>query len=363
MRFLKFILAFTLTVFPVFANAASLQQYQPGFRLIDGTQLNLMVNVVNGLTGNSGTPSKGYFSLNTAVSGPTPAANTIIQAVGANANIARVEIDAFGGVPVFTTRRADGTKAAPTAILSADEIGSFNYFGANSTTTYSTAAARLSAFATENWSGTANGAQVIISTTPNTTQTLTTAVTIDQDQSLTTTSASANALAVGRLGKTTPAFLVDASTATSITGIKVKSAATTGGVAISAIGEASNGNLTIDAQGTGTLTLNGTASGFIAASRHIVTGSTAPALSSCGTGSPTIVGSDTAGIVTLGTSATGCIITFASAYTSVPYCVVSWIATPLASQSYVTAAATITLTQTSASGNKVQYVCVGQAGG
>lgn len=90
---------------------------------------------------------------------------------------------------------------------------------------------------------------------------------------------------------------------------------------------------------------------------------TAPALTSCGTGSPAITGTDTAGIVTLGTSATGCIITFNVAYTGTPYCVVSWIATPLASQSYVTASSTITLTQTSTSGNKIQYICLGTAGG
>lgn len=90
---------------------------------------------------------------------------------------------------------------------------------------------------------------------------------------------------------------------------------------------------------------------------------TAPALTSCGT-SPAIVGTDTAGIVTMGTGTpTGCVITFNVAYTATPYCVVSWIATPLASQSYVTSASAITLTQTATSSNKVQYVCVGQAGG
>lgn len=97
---------------------------------------------------------------------------------------------------------------------------------------------------------------------------------------------------------------------------------------------------------------------------HIATQqTTAPALTSCGTGSPAITGTDTAGIVTMGTSATGCVLTFNVAYTSAPYCVVSWIATPLASQSYVTAAATITLTQTSTSGNKAQYICLAQSGG
>lgn len=97
---------------------------------------------------------------------------------------------------------------------------------------------------------------------------------------------------------------------------------------------------------------------------HIATAQlTAPALTSCGTGSPAITGTDEAGIVTLGTSATGCVITFNVAYTGTPFCVVSWIATPLASQSYVTAASTITLTQTSASGNKVQYICRAPSGG
>jgi hypothetical protein len=97
---------------------------------------------------------------------------------------------------------------------------------------------------------------------------------------------------------------------------------------------------------------------------HVATAqTTAPALTSCGTGSPTITGTDTAGIVTMGTSATGCIITFNVAYTAAPYCVVSWIATPLASQSYATSNTAITLTQTSASGDKIQYVCLAQAGG
>lgn len=112
---------------------------------------------------------------------------------------------------------------------------------------------------------------------------------------------------------------------------------------------------------TGALNQLGSASGVPS---HLSTAqTTAPALTSCGTGSPAITGTDTAGIVTMGTSATGCVITFNVAYTGTPYCVVSWIATPLASQSYVTANTAITTTQTSTSGNKLQYVCVGTAGG
>lgn len=85
---------------------------------------------------------------------------------------------------------------------------------------------------------------------------------------------------------------------------------------------------------------------------------TAPALTSCGT-TPAIVGTDLAGTVTMGTSATGCIITFNAAKSAAPHCVVTWIATPLASQSYTTSTTAITLTQTSASNNVAKYICIG----
>jgi hypothetical protein len=90
---------------------------------------------------------------------------------------------------------------------------------------------------------------------------------------------------------------------------------------------------------------------------------TAPALTSCGT-SPAIVGTDVAGTVTMGTGTpTGCVITFNVAYIAAPHCIVQWIATPLASQSYVTSTTAITLTQTATSSNVVKYMCVAQPGG
>ena len=78
----------------------------------------------------------------------------------------------------------------------------------------------------------------------------------------TVTSNSATALTAGRLGATTPAFQVDASTATSITGVKVKSAASGNGVAVSAIGE-TNVAMTINANGSGTITIGGTSTGNV----------------------------------------------------------------------------------------------------
>lgn len=92
-------------------------------------------------------------------------------------------------------------------------------------------------------------------------------------------------------------------------------------------------------------------------------GTTAPALTSCGT-TPAIVGTDVAGTVTMGTGTpTGCVITFATAYATAPHCIVAWVATPLASQSYATSATAITLTQTATSSNVVKYACFAQAGG
>lgn len=80
------------------------------------------------------------------------------------------------------------------------------------------------------------------------------------------TAQSTTALAVGRLGATTPALQVDSNTASSITGLKVTAAASGGGLALAAVGE-TNVNTTIDSAGSGTLILQGTGTGAITLSR------------------------------------------------------------------------------------------------
>lgn len=77
------------------------------------------------------------------------------------------------------------------------------------------------------------------------------------------TSASANALAVGRLGATTPAFQVDASTASQVAGLKVTGAATGGTVAIVAIDSGSNTNVTVNAKGSGTIGIGSVSTGRV----------------------------------------------------------------------------------------------------
>lgn len=76
----------------------------------------------------------------------------------------------------------------------------------------------------------------------------------------------AGAFKVG-LGLTNPAFQVDTSTASSATGIKIKSAAAAGGVAVSVITSGTNENLAVDAAGSGTITLGGTSTGAITLTR------------------------------------------------------------------------------------------------
>ncbi len=89
--------------------------------------------------------------------------------------------------------------------------------------------------------------------------------------------------------------------------------------------------------------------------------STAPALTSCG-GSPTIVGSDVAGTVTIGSAGTGCVITFNTAWnvTNPSYTIHCTVTTRTANATfaYAPAAAAITITGAVA-GEVLDYTCIG----
>lgn len=93
---------------------------------------------------------------------------------------------------------------------------------------------------------------------------------------------------------------------------------------------------------------------------HLSSAGLAPALSACGTGSPTITGTDMYGTVVTGTTATGCVITFAKAFVGAPTCVLSPASGVLASFSYTISTTAITVTQTSSSGNTITYMCNGR---
>lgn len=98
---------------------------------------------------------------------------------------------------------------------------------------------------------------------------------------LTITSASASALTVGRQGATNPAFQVDASTALQLTGLKVTAAGTGGGVAVAVVESGGTNNaLTINAMGSGSVTINNTATGAVILGRALVKNNTVVAYNS-----------------------------------------------------------------------------------
>lgn len=72
----------------------------------------------------------------------------------------------------------------------------------------------------------------------------------------TITATDANALTVGQNGATNPALQVDTSTASSVTGVAIKSAASGGVATITALGSAADVGLTITSKGAGALTFN-----------------------------------------------------------------------------------------------------------
>lgn len=85
----------------------------------------------------------------------------------------------------------------------------------------------------------------------------------------------------------------------------------------------------------------------------------APALTACITGgSPTLAGTDFAGLITAGTTAsTSCVVTFGTAFQTAPNCVVTWQTGPLAAMSWTTSTTALTITQTSNASSKISYVC------
>lgn len=90
--------------------------------------------------------------------------------------------------------------------------------------------------------------------------------------------------------------------------------------------------------------------------------STAPGISACGGAGAAIVGSDTAGTVTIGAAGTGCVVTFNTNWTTVTpaftvHCTVSSQTSLTWSYSYSSTA--ITIAAAAGAGDKFDYTCIG----
>lgn len=95
---------------------------------------------------------------------------------------------------------------------------------------------------------------------------------------------------------------------------------------------------------------------------HIVSSGTTPAVSSCGGGTPSVIGTDTAGVITTGSGApTACTLTFSRAFiVNAPICVCSpnaGVACGVTSSSNSSVTFTLGVTETS-----INYVCIGEKG-
>lgn len=79
----------------------------------------------------------------------------------------------------------------------------------------------------------------------------------------TITSASSQAIAVGANGATNPVLEIDTNTASVATGINITGAAEAGGVAVKVISSGTNEALTLNAKGSGTITIAGVSTGNV----------------------------------------------------------------------------------------------------
>lgn len=124
------------------------------------------------LTAGTGFPLTGILvnNLNVTVA-PAAVAGTVVQFVGADGSAAFIENDSFGGTPIYTGRRADGTNASPTAVQSGDVLAGFSARPYDGTAYASASVANAQAVALENFTTAHHGAGVVINCTAITTLT------------------------------------------------------------------------------------------------------------------------------------------------------------------------------------------------
>lgn len=125
-------------------------------------------------------PQKINLNTGTAAS---PLTGSILQLVNANGTTARAELDSYAAAARWSCVRADGTLAAPTALLSGDEICSLNTFGYNGGAIVGPGAA-IRTWAAENWTPTATGTYLDFATTPAGTTALTSQMELANDGGL-----------------------------------------------------------------------------------------------------------------------------------------------------------------------------------
>lgn len=85
---------------------------------------------------------------------PTYSTGTHLQVVGANTADSRIEEESYGGTNYLNFRRTNGTSAAPTGLVSGNQIGLVGFSGRDSASNRSDPQAQFTCFAGGTWSGT-----------------------------------------------------------------------------------------------------------------------------------------------------------------------------------------------------------------
>lgn len=111
---------------------------------------------------------------------PSPDAGTLLQGASADGTISRAELTAAAQYSAFTGRRADGTLASPTTLVSADLIATLSAHGYDGSA-WSVVAGALRIYAEGTWSNTSHPTEGCISTTPISSTTIADAFCVHQD--------------------------------------------------------------------------------------------------------------------------------------------------------------------------------------
>lgn len=227
--------------------------------------ISMAVTVAGAASFNSTVTGNGNVWINSGNSFTSHSANALVQ-ISRNGD-AWISTTAFAGSPIIAGRRANGTFASQSAVVSGDNLLLINGHGHDATSINGTARARMEFNAIETWTSTANGTEILIITTPaastsratvatfrNAVITLAVPVSMSSTFSVTGTTTLSSLAGTGtRLVTSTSAGLLG--NATTIAGAYTWSGAATFSSTISA-----NNTITGSASGTGV------ASAFVAAS-------------------------------------------------------------------------------------------------
>jgi len=117
--------------------------------------------------GTTAPTTKLTLSANTALPSAGAITGTNLWQVGADTTNNDILLDAFGGINRINFRRASGTSAAPTALASGNNMAIINGFGYGATGYSSAGRVGINFQASEAWTDTAQGTQILFSTTTN----------------------------------------------------------------------------------------------------------------------------------------------------------------------------------------------------